>query len=124
MESGVYDIPRPVGTPMIQPEAGLVPVNGFDGQGFRLGCGGGYFDRTLASCERRPPCIGPGFETARIDSIFPQPHDVPLDFIVTELGIHQREHEGLELVAEHAAGRKAADLLLRTGGRDPGLPTP
>lgn len=122
MESGVYDIPHPVGTPTIQPEAVLVPVNGFDERGFRLGYGGGYFDRTLASCERRPLCIGLGFEAARMDSIFPKSHDIPFDFIVTESGIHQRKHEGLELVDEHAADRQAGELLTRTGASVPGPP--
>jgi 5,10-methenyltetrahydrofolate synthetase len=72
--------------PML-PELLLVPVNAFDGTGYRLGYGGGYFDRTLAAMAPRPATIGVGFELARVDSIHPEPHDIPLDAVVTETGI-------------------------------------
>lgn len=93
MATGVYDIPYPVDTAVLVPEVALVPVNGFDCAGYRLGYGGGFFDRTLASLERRPVCVGLGFDSARMETIFPQPHDIPFDFIVTESGILHR-HEG------------------------------
>jgi 5,10-methenyltetrahydrofolate synthetase len=56
----------------------------FDDQGYRLGYGGGYFDRTLAVLTPRPRTIGVGFELARIASIGPEPQDIRLDTIVTE----------------------------------------
>ncbi|MFN7088186.1 MAG: 5-formyltetrahydrofolate cyclo-ligase, partial [Burkholderiales bacterium] len=59
---GVYDIPVPVGTDVVVPDVALVPMNGFDEQGFRLGYGGGFFDRTLAAHDRRMLAIGVGFE--------------------------------------------------------------
>src|SRR5262245_39582710 len=63
MRLGVYDIPVPSGTEVLQPDAALVPMNGFDKHGYRLGYGGGYFDRTLAALERRVLSIGVTFET-------------------------------------------------------------
>jgi 5-formyltetrahydrofolate cyclo-ligase len=62
-------------------------VNGFDAAGYRIGYGGGYFDRTLASRSPRPLAVGVGFELARLDSIDPEPHDQVLDAMVTEAGI-------------------------------------
>jgi 5-formyltetrahydrofolate cyclo-ligase len=46
--------------------------------------GGGYYDRTIAAAATRPYCVGLGYEAARLDSIFPQPHDVPMSVIVTD----------------------------------------
>ena len=58
MAKGVYDIPYPVESPEVIPNTVLVPMNGFDEQGHRLGYGGGYFDRTLASLQKHPCVIG------------------------------------------------------------------
>ena len=71
----------------LTPEALLIPVNVFDTRGYRIGYGGGYFDRTLASPQPAPLTIGVGFELARVDSIEPEEHDVPLAAIVTEAGV-------------------------------------
>ena len=62
----------------------LVPLLAFDATGYRLGYGGGYFDRTLAAIVPPPETIGVGFELGRVASIFPQDHDIPLGCIVTE----------------------------------------
>lgn len=86
-----YGIPTPSSGDFIVPDALLLPVNAFDGAGYRLGYGGGYFDRSLAaldSTHRRPLAIGVGFELSRVDSIRPEAHDLPLDAIVTELGVY------------------------------------
>jgi 5,10-methenyltetrahydrofolate synthetase len=88
MKPGVYDIPIPDGTERVVPDAAIVPMNGFDEQGYRLGYGGGYFDRTLAAAAPRPLAIGVGFEFARLPTIHPQPHDIAMDFVVTEAGLH------------------------------------
>ncbi len=82
-----YDIHIPARGAALRPDAILMPLNGFDAAGYRLGYGGGYFDRSLAAIAPRPRAIGVGFELARIDSIRPQAHDLPMDFIVTEAGI-------------------------------------
>lgn len=112
MERGVYDIPYPVDTPVCIPEVALVPVNGFDRNGYRLGYGGGYFDRTLASYEQRPLCIGLGFEIAWMDTIFPRDHDIPFDFMVTEAGIYQRV-DGWLVAVDVADAQAAASQRLR-----------
>jgi 5-formyltetrahydrofolate cyclo-ligase len=67
---------------------------GFDAANYRLGYGGGYFDRTLAALEPRPVTIGVGFEAALLDTIHPQPHDVAMDFIVTEAKLRQARQGG------------------------------
>lgn len=81
-----YGIPTPSSGDWLTPEAILLPLNAFDAEGFRLGYGGGYFDRTLAALSPRPLAVGVGFEINRVDSIRPQPHDQRLDWIVTEAG--------------------------------------
>lgn len=82
-----YGIPTPIRGEVIAPDTLLIPVNAFDAQGYRLGYGGGFFDRTLASLRPRPFAIGIGFELARVDTIHPQAHDMRLDAIVTEAGV-------------------------------------
>ncbi|GAB2895284.1 5-formyltetrahydrofolate cyclo-ligase [Uliginosibacterium flavum] len=82
-----FGIPAPQGTPSAALQAVLVPVNGFDARGYRIGYGGGFFDRTLASLRPAPISIGVGYELARLDDAQPQLHDLPLDWIVTEAGI-------------------------------------
>ncbi|WP_319242159.1 5-formyltetrahydrofolate cyclo-ligase [uncultured Propionivibrio sp.] len=82
-----YGIPTPVTGEMAVPEVLLIPVNAFDREGFRLGYGGGFFDRTLALLQPRPLAIGIGFDLARVDTIFPAKHDMRLDAVVTETGV-------------------------------------
>ena len=90
MLAGVYDIPFPIDSPEVVPDIALIALAGFDDVGYRLGYGAGFFDRTLAAIEPRPITIGVGFELARVPTIYPQWHDIPLDYVVTELGIRQR----------------------------------
>ena len=87
MEAGVWDILHPADGPAVYPAALLVPLVGFDAAGYRLGYGAGYYDRTLAVFPKMPLTIGVGFELCRLETIFPQTHDVPMDFIVTEKGV-------------------------------------
>jgi 5-formyltetrahydrofolate cyclo-ligase len=82
-----FGIPEPVEGPAVVPDVLLVPLLGFDASGYRLGYGGGYFDCTLAAYPVRPKTIGVGFEIGRLPTIHPQPHDIPLDTIVTEAGV-------------------------------------
>lgn len=81
-----YGIPTPTAGEWLTPDLILLPLNGFDAAGYRLGYGGGYFDRTLAALVPRPLAVGVGFEINRIDSIRPAAHDQRLDWIVTECG--------------------------------------
>lgn len=96
LERGVWNIPIPAEHQVVRPTAVLVPLVGFDGLGYRLGYGGGYYDRTLAGMDAKPLTIGVGFELGRLETIHPQPHDIPMDAIVTEAG-----------VARYAADREA-----------------
>ena len=81
-----YGIPTPTGGAWLTPDLILLPLNGFDSAGYRLGYGGGYFDRTLAALTPRPLAVGVGFEINRVASIRPEAHDQRLDWIVTEEG--------------------------------------
>ena len=87
--SGVWDIPVPAKREIIAPAMVLAPLVGFDGASYRLGYGGGYFDRTLAASAPRPFAIGVGFEFQRLETIYPQPFDIPMDLIVTEAGLRR-----------------------------------
>jgi len=89
MEIGVYDIPVPERREVAKPEVVLAPLVGFDAENYRLGYGGGYFDRTLALAPK-PIAVGVGFEMQRLDSVLPRHHDVPMDFIVTEAQCYRR----------------------------------
>ena len=106
---GVFDLPVPDGTAEVRPQALLIPPVGFDAQGYRLGYGGGYFDRTLAALSPQPLKIGVAFELSRIATIHPQSYDVPMDFIVTEAGISHVGNKGLE---ELAGPGEALELAL------------
>jgi 5,10-methenyltetrahydrofolate synthetase len=88
MVRGDWNIPvPPPEAGVVVPEIALAPVVGWTAEGFRLGYGGGYFDRTLAALSPRPFTIGIGVQSAKLDTIFPQPHDIPLDAILTEAGV-------------------------------------
>lgn len=108
---GVLNLPVPEGTIEVVPQAVLMPPVGFDARGFRLGYGGGYFDRTLAAIIPQPLKIGVAFELSRIDTIHPQAYDIPMDFIITEAGIHVVGAGGLECLAPAEAARRAAALI-------------
>ncbi|MDR0577170.1 MAG: 5-formyltetrahydrofolate cyclo-ligase [Candidatus Accumulibacter sp.] len=82
-----HGIPAPADGDFLRPQALLIPLAAFDAAGFRLGYGGGYFDRTLAGLRPRPLAIGVGFDLCRVESIFPEPHDERLDAVVTETGV-------------------------------------
>ncbi len=88
MVRGDWNIPvPPPKASVVKPDVTLAPLVGWDDAGYRLGYGGGYFDRTLSTLSPRPATIGIGFQSSRLDSIFPQPHDIPLDVILTEAGV-------------------------------------
>jgi len=86
LERGVWKILVPAAGRTVHPTVVISPVVGHDEGGYRLGYGGGFYDRTLASLPRKPRVIGIGYSMAAIRSIYPQPHDIPMDMIVTEKG--------------------------------------
>lgn len=76
--------------PVIAPAIVLVPLLAFDGEGFRLGYGGGYYDRTmdlLRQTENPPMFIGVGFSMQEVDQVPTTEEDEPLDGVLTELGV-------------------------------------
>jgi len=110
LAKGALDIPYPVGSQELVPEAVLLPMNGWDAQGYRLGYGAGFFDRTLASLAKRPVVIGISYELARLDTIHPQSWDVPVDYVVTERGVYRRDPEGLAYLGEPQSGDEPSVL--------------
>jgi 5-formyltetrahydrofolate cyclo-ligase len=87
---GVWNIPVPEKRDIVTPRVVLAPLVGFDRASYRLGYGGGYFDRTLAALTPRALAIGIGFEVQLLETIHPQHFDVPMDLIVTETGTRRR----------------------------------
>jgi 5,10-methenyltetrahydrofolate synthetase len=110
LAKGALDIPYPVASAEVVPEAVLLPMNGWDLQGYRLGYGAGFFDRTLASLTQRPIVIGISYEQARLPTIHPQPWDIPVDYLVTERGVYRRDPEGLAFLGEPQAGDDPSPL--------------
>ena len=104
LTKGPLDIPYPADSQQITPNAVLLPMNGWDRQGYRLGYGAGFFDRTLASLAKRPLVIGVSYELAKMDSIHPQSWDLPMDYVVTERGVYRRDPEGLVFLGEPDQG--------------------
>jgi len=86
---GVFQLPVPQDTEVLVPAVLFAPPVGFDTRGYRLGYGGGYFDRTLATLAPRPRAIAVAREISRIETIHPQPWDVPMDCVVTEAGVYE-----------------------------------
>ena len=85
-----YGIKYPSGSEVAQPDTLLVPLVGFDLDCYRLGYGGGYYDRTIATMPDTR-LIGIGYELARLPTIYPQQHDMPLDYVITEAGCYPRK---------------------------------
>ena len=90
LERGVWNIPVPVAGEVVEPNIALAPLVGHDAQCYRLGYGGGYFDRTLARLAPSAIAIGVGYAEAAIATIYPQPFDIPMRHIVTERGSRTR----------------------------------
>jgi 5,10-methenyltetrahydrofolate synthetase len=86
MARGIWNIPIPAHSPEIEPNIVIAPVVGHDSRCFRLGYGGGFFDRTLASLTTQPLVIGVGHPSSEIRTIHPQPHDLPMDVVITGRG--------------------------------------
>ncbi|WP_348633023.1 5-formyltetrahydrofolate cyclo-ligase [Rhizobium sp. CCGE532] len=90
LQRGVWNIPMPTEGRQAVPDVVIAPLVGFDPHCFRLGYGGGFFDRTLAALDRKPLIIGVGFESQRIETIHPLHHDIPMDVIITQNGPRYR----------------------------------
>lgn len=89
MARGALDIPRPPDdAPEVTPSVLLVPLAAFDDRGYRIGYGGGFYDRTLAKLRSEGPvtAIGAAFSQQRVDRVPEEPHDEPLDWMLTPEG--------------------------------------
>jgi 5-formyltetrahydrofolate cyclo-ligase len=84
MQPSVWAIQIPARPEVVTPDLVIAPLLGFDRLGYRLGNGGGYFDRTLAAQTGRPFVIGVGYASGELETIHPQPHDIAMDLILTE----------------------------------------
>ena len=87
MEEDAYGIPKPKDTEMVVPTLLFVHCVGYGTGGFRLGYGGGFYDRTLASLQPKPYTVGLGFTNGYVDDLEPESHDQPLDAILNDNGV-------------------------------------
>ncbi|MEY4443270.1 MAG: hypothetical protein RL442_2270 [Pseudomonadota bacterium] len=87
MEEDAYNIPKPKDTEVIVPTLLFVPCVGYGAGGYRLGYGGGFYDRTLAALQPKPFTVGLGFAQGFLPDLEPEAHDVPLDAILNENGV-------------------------------------
>ena len=87
---GAYGIHEPLDTwPRVIPDVLLVPLLAFDARGYRLGYGGGFYDRTMALLH--VPAIGIAYAGQALPSLPHEAHDMALTAIVTENGIRRFE---------------------------------
>ena len=87
MEEDTYGIPKPKDTEVITPTLLFAPCVGYGPGGYRLGYGGGFYDRMLSSLKPKPFSVGLGFGMGFLPDFEPEPHDVPLDAILNDYGV-------------------------------------
>ena len=87
MEEDAYGIPKPKDTEVIVPTLLFVPCVGYGPGGYRLGYGGGFYDRTLATLQPRPVTVGLGYTNGWLPDLEPQAHDIPLDALLNDNGV-------------------------------------
>ena len=83
MTRGIWNIPVPDTLEQVLPDLLIAPLVGYDPQNYRLGYGGGYFDRTLEKRGAAAVVIGVGYTSQAVETIYPQPHDVAMSRIIT-----------------------------------------
>lgn len=86
---GAFKAMIPAEGAWMDPEILIVPLLAFDAAGYRLGYGGGFYDRTLEGLRARGPVLAVGFafSAQEVAQVPVEPVDQPLDLIVTELGV-------------------------------------
>jgi 5-formyltetrahydrofolate cyclo-ligase len=91
LEKGPLNTRHPlVEAPTAEPDIVLVPLLAFDEHGYRLGWGGGFYDRTLAGYRERGrdiTTIGIAFSGQKVDHVPHDAYDQRVDYIVTEAGV-------------------------------------
>lgn len=88
-EAGFGTLAPPDGAAVVEPDVLIIPLLGFDKQGTRLGYGKGHYDRSIAAMSKKPELIGYAFSVQELDNIPAGPHDVPLNYLVTETGVRR-----------------------------------
>ncbi len=89
---GAFRVMEPMDeAPLVQPDIVLVPLLAFDDRGYRLGYGGGFYDRTLEVLRAEAPtqAVGIGYAGQRVESLPIDAYDQRLDWIVTEQGVRR-----------------------------------
>lgn len=108
LERGIWNIPYPADGEAVLPDVVIAPLVGFDPALYRLGYGGGFFDRTLAALGGSVRAIGVGYSRGEIPTIHPQPHDIAMSAIVTE---------GFTIMSSKPSPRtKASEMPARVSG--------
>ena len=87
MEEDAYGIPKPKDTEVVVPTLLFVPCVGYGPGGYRLGYGGGFYDRTLATLQPRPVTVGLGYTHGWLPDFEPEAHDLPLDAVLNDNGV-------------------------------------
>lgn len=93
---GAAMVPGPFGTrhpeacEPVEPGLLVLPCVGFDRRCYRLGYGGGYYDRTLAAMPRAKT-VGVGYDECELASFEARPHDRPMDWLVTQTRTLRRD---------------------------------
>jgi 5-formyltetrahydrofolate cyclo-ligase len=86
LSRGVWNIPVPVTTEEVVPDIVIAPIVGFDRACYRLGYGGGFFDRTFATMKNSPRKLGVGYRQQALLTINPQLNDIPMEMVIREEG--------------------------------------
>ncbi len=87
----------PNNMPVLEPQILIVPLSAFDARGHRIGYGAGYYDRAIAKLIDKgmtPRLIGLGFDCQRVEHVPDEAHDVQLEAIITESGLHRFPLQG------------------------------
>jgi 5-formyltetrahydrofolate cyclo-ligase len=89
MQVGPFGAQVPVAVEIVVPEVVILPLLAFDRRGYRLGYGGGFYDRTLEELRRRGPVLAVGFAYAaqEIGQVPTEATDQVMDIVVTECGV-------------------------------------
>ena len=94
MQDGPFGAKIPQDATPVTPRILILPLVAFDSRGFRLGYGGGFYDRTLAQLRAAGPVLAVGFAYAaqQAENLPIEPTDQPMDAVVTETGITEFPH--------------------------------
>ena len=86
-ELDAFDIPKPKGTEVFEPQLLLLPCVGYGPAGVRLGYGGGFYDRTVMALQPRPVTVGLCYSNGFLPMLRQQAQDLPLDALITDDGV-------------------------------------